>query len=338
MKFSTKSVLLLSNLVLAVTAQQTKITNLSEVQKKIEEMKGNRNLQGKGINQKRNLPGYNIFSFNSYLETIKYEAGISDTCMAAFREINFFQTEYDLHDPLNQVGDSLVAFEEALFQEYPVPIGQIAVGDSAAKKQCRDNGGQYATLNGTFYADSYITEALLRLGVQGIIGRPGLLGNYQAVIALAIGYAALAEEGPIVLFIIGLILFSIIGSGLSSIEGCVETYNYTDRFVCVPKDESACTDEEIVRMHAVSDSTYYLIHGFDTLLQSITSAAIAYFVAPFPADEGSDVKELTLRTDLLESLPSPDGEGMCSQSVTISNRGKSTKASKAPKGTKSPKA
>ena len=350
MKFSTKSILLLSNLVLAVTSVSAKeqkenrllaaakehqknqvLPKHSDIQRKMEEIK-----------QKRNLPGYNIFSFNNYVEGLHYEGGISETCIAAFREINFFQTEYDLHDPLNQVGDSLVAFEETLFQEYPVPIGQIAVGDSAAKKQCRNNGGQYATLNGVYYADGAATMTLFQKGIAGILGRPGLLGNYLAVIALAVGYAF--AESPEFIYVIASGLMSFIEGAAMSITECVETYEYKDRFVCLPKDESACTDEEIIRMHAISDSTYYLIHSFDTILQYITSYAIAIFLsgmdgeeAPADAAAAAAAAESLLKLDFLEpSTAEADHEwDTCSalHTVTISNRGKkSTKATKAPKG------
>lgn len=346
MKFSTKSILLLSNLVLAATSVSAKeqmnnrllaaakehqknqvIPKRSDIQRKMAEIK-----------QKRNLQEFNIFSFNNYIEGLQYIGGISDTCIAAFREIGFFQTEYDLHDPLNQVGDSLVAFEEELFQEYPVPIGKIAVGDSAAKKQCRDNGGQDATLNGVYYADGQATLTLFGGGIQGILARPGLLGNYLAIIALAVGIAF--AESPEFIYVIGYGLMSFIEGAASSITECVETYAYNDRFVCLPKDESACTDEEIIRMHAISDSTYYLIHSFDTILQYITSLAVGIFLggadgaeAPTDADAVPSMK-----LDFLEPRAEADDEfETCSalHTVTISKRGKSTKASKAPKGTKS---
>lgn len=350
MKFSTKSVLLLSNLILAassVSAKEQKENRLLAAAKEQKNMvvpkRSDIQRQMEEIKQKRNLQGESIFSFNNYVEGLQYIGGISDACIAAFREINFFQTEYDLHDPLNQVGDSLVAFEEELFN-YPVPIGQIAVGDSAAKKQCRDNGGQYATLNGVYYANGESSFSLLELGVVGILARPGLLGNYLAIIALAVGSAVGSSvvsefvEGPDFMEMIGVGLILGRKDARSLQPGCVETYEYKDRFVCLPKDESACTDEEIIRLHAISDSTYYLIHTFDTILQYITSLAVCLFLGG-PCIESADAGS-TMKLDFLEPRAEPDREfDTCSAShtVTISKRGKSTKAFKSTKDTKSPK-
>ena len=355
MKFSTKSVLLLSNLILAATsvsAKEQKENRLLAAAKEQKNMvvpkRADIQRQMEEIKQKRNLQEFNIFSFNSYVEGLHNIGGISETCIAAFREINFFQTEYDLHDPLNQVGDSLVAFEEDLFN-YPVPIGQIAVGDSAAKKQCRDNGGQDATLNGVYYANIESSFSLLEAGIVGILARPGLLGNYLAIIALAVGSAFAGGPDFMPMIGMGMMSFFIGGSGpdrARSLQepGCVETYEYNDRFVCLPKDESACTDEEIIRLHAISDSTYYIIHTFDTILQYITSYGVCFFIGgpdcfEPDADAAADA-ESTMKLDFLEPRAEAVGEfDTCSAShtVTISNRGKRTKASKSPKGTKSPK-
>lgn len=349
MKFSTKSVLLLSNLVLAATSVSAKeqknnnrfLAAAKEHQKnQVIPKRADLQRQMEEIKQKRNLQGNNIFSFNNYIEGLQYVGGISDTCIAAFREIGFFQTEYDLHDPLNQVGDSLVTFEEALFQQYPVPIGQIAVGDSAAKKQCRDNGGQYATLNGVYYADGEATMTLFEGGIQGILARPGLLGNYLAIIALAVGFAI--AESPDFIFGIAFGLMFFIEGAANSITECVETYEYNDRFVCLPKNESACTDDEIIRMHAISDSTYYLIHSFDTLLQYITSFAVELFLTGPDGEEAPADASATasMKLDFLEPRAEADNAfDTCSalQTVTISKSGKATKAPKAPKASKSPK-
>lgn len=64
---------------------------------------------------------------------------------------------------------------------------------------------------------------------------------------------------------------------VSTIDGRMVS-NFPTKIIslaCLPKDKYACTDEEIIRFrHAIYDSTYYLIHRFNTSLQYITSFAV----------------------------------------------------------------
>ncbi|GFH47588.1 predicted protein [Chaetoceros tenuissimus] len=225
-----------------------------------------------------------IFDIEAYVSNIK-SAGVgkTSTCMDEFRQIRFFEYEHFLHDPLNLAVDSGVVFEydeEADFS-YPVTIGQRSanpVNEKWAEKQCKESGGDFKVINGEYYADGGNVVDLLLLGLQGIAVRPGLLGNYQAIIALAIGYTFLneCEHGNMMpLFLVNLFKehLNTIVSDFGSDTTCRETFIYRNRYACVPKKDS-CDDDEIMKMLLISDATYYIIHSLDTKITNLLSDTI----------------------------------------------------------------
>lgn len=123
-----------------------------------------------------------IFDMEAYVENIE-SSGVTQECMAEFRQIRFFEYEHFLHDPLNLAVDSGVVFEynEEADIPYPVTIGQRSenpVNEKWAEEQCKESGGEFKVMNGEYHADGGNTVGLLLLGLQGIAVRPGTFGFF----------------------------------------------------------------------------------------------------------------------------------------------------------------